>query len=141
MEITGTVKRYNKSPGKAGGVQLDNGVWYNATPITEKIMSGLKPGTRVTLTHGDEDKMVSYIKIEKETPKAENNGYAPRVFIDDWKKNQMITRQTCIKAVAEFVKVEPELKDINKFLKLCTILEEYVYNGHPDGTYTEERLQ
>ena len=139
METTGTVKKFNKSPGKASGIQLDDGKWYNATPVTEKIMSGLKPGNRVTLTHGEENRMVSYIKMETaETAEApKGNSVAPRVFIDDWKKNQMITRQTCIKAVAELAKVYPELEDLKNFLAMCSQLEDYVYNGHPDGETKE----
>lgn len=43
------------------------------------------------------------------------------------KKDEMITRQVCVKAVAEIVKVRPDL--VESFYSLCHDMEHYIHTG------------
>ena len=61
MKVTGTVTRFNQTPGKAAGIQINN-TWYNATPGTENFVKETLVGKNVELTTGDDDNKIMFIK-------------------------------------------------------------------------------
>lgn len=138
-ETIGVIKKFNHNPGKMPGiyVELDDGTsqWFNATLQTQEYMKGMANavGRTVQITH---DKgRVTFIKTMpgEVQAKPETQPLITPVGASALNlalsKDAMIVRQTCIKTVAEIVKVDPDLQDENKFIERCKRLEAYVVKG------------
>lgn len=138
-ENNGTIRRYNSTPGKMPGLQieLDDGTkqWFNATIATKEYVDKCinHIGKRVKITHNKGS--ILFIKIEPdEAMVTEENFNQPTTTSTlsqptYQSKEVLIIRQTCVKAVAEMSTAMEELREIDKFVGACQRLEEYILTG------------
>jgi hypothetical protein len=128
------IVKYNHVKDKMPGIQLEDLKWYNATERTEKYVTALKDkvGCRVQIQHTDRN--ISFVKLLEE--KAQAPAQPPRKTVtvaqfsnyQDQDRNDMIIRQTCVKAAAELAKIKGLSGELEFYL-VCKRMEKYIHTG------------
>jgi hypothetical protein len=133
---------------KTGGIKLEEepDTWLNPTAKCKPFVKSELQGKNVELDMTEGGDQFTFIKVIAEPDtrvptQAENLGtttprglgtttQAGQKAMDlQLNKESLIIRQTVIKAVAELVKVEPELQEEDQFFAMCKRLEKYIITG------------